>query len=355
MLKKRGYVAHICRRMELEANKSQLPPGFFVRLIWTESRFDRDAISPKGASGIAQFMPATAKSRGLVDRFDPKSALRTSAHYLGELRTKFGNLGRAAAAYNAGEGGARRWLSGKSGLPDETEDYVFSITGFTSDKWKQADQPNADYRLDRSASFQQACNLLPVSKAPPQPRYAYAHNNQGVLYEKQGQFDRAIAHYDRAIQIRSNFPKAYFNRALAYRNQGDLDKAIADYTTAIRLQSNYPDAYNNRGVAHHHKKDYVRAAADYSKAIRLNPKLISALHNRAVAHRALGKFNKALFDLNAALKLQPKYIQALANRGVTYVRIGENEKAIADFRRVLKTHPKHKVAVRALKRLGAAP
>ena len=87
-LKRRGYVAHVCRRMELEAKKWQLPPGFLIRLIWTESRFDPDAISPKGAGGIAQFMPATAKKRGLIDRFDPKSALRASAHYLAEFKHK---------------------------------------------------------------------------------------------------------------------------------------------------------------------------------------------------------------------------------------------------------------------------
>ena len=193
MLKQTAHLTHVCRRIEIEARKWALPPGFLVRLIWTESRFDADAISPKGARGIAQFMPGTAKARGLADPFDPKSAIAASAKYLGELRDDYGNVGLAAAAYNAGEGRADRFVNGKSRLPNETEDYVFTITGYTSDKWKAAEPPEADFTLDETLSLQEACRQLPVRKAPPQPRYAYAHNNQGVIYVQAGQFERAIA------------------------------------------------------------------------------------------------------------------------------------------------------------------
>ena len=145
MAKQTAHVTHVCRRIELEARKHRLPVGFFVRLIWTESRFDSDAISPKGARGIAQFMPGTAKKRGLADPFDPKTSIAASAHYLAELRSEFGNLGLAAAAYNAGESRARSFQDGNSSLPNETEDYVFAITGYTSDKWKTDAGPDADF------------------------------------------------------------------------------------------------------------------------------------------------------------------------------------------------------------------
>ena len=64
----------------------------------------RVVVTQPGAQGIAQFMPGTARRRGLDDPFDAKKALAASAAYLAELRTSFGNLGLAAAAYNAGEG-----------------------------------------------------------------------------------------------------------------------------------------------------------------------------------------------------------------------------------------------------------
>jgi SPOR domain/Transglycosylase SLT domain len=62
--------------------------------------------------------------------------LPKSAEYLGELRRTFGNLGLAAAAYNAGPRRVHDWLSGTGGLPAETRDYVLAITGRTADEWR---------------------------------------------------------------------------------------------------------------------------------------------------------------------------------------------------------------------------
>ena len=78
-------------------------------------------MSPKGAEGIAQFMPRTADWHGLADPFDPIEALRHSAGYLRELRDRFGNLGLAAAAYNAGPGRVSAWLASHRPPPDKGE------------------------------------------------------------------------------------------------------------------------------------------------------------------------------------------------------------------------------------------
>ena len=82
----------VCRTLEEAAAENGLPVEFFARVIWQESRFNARAVSPKGASGIAQFMPQTAGWHGLADPFDPIEALRHSAAYLRELRDRFGNL-----------------------------------------------------------------------------------------------------------------------------------------------------------------------------------------------------------------------------------------------------------------------
>ena len=60
-----SFIVDVCKRIEGAARKWKLPPAFFARLIWRESRFDPNAVSPVGASGIAQFMPGTAKDRKL--------------------------------------------------------------------------------------------------------------------------------------------------------------------------------------------------------------------------------------------------------------------------------------------------
>ena len=97
----------ICRTVERSAADNNLPIEFFTRVIWQESRFDVTARSSAGAQGIAQFMPRTASSRGLLNPFDPSQSLPQSASYLRELKSRFGNLGLAAAAYNAGPGQVR--------------------------------------------------------------------------------------------------------------------------------------------------------------------------------------------------------------------------------------------------------
>ena len=112
---RKTFATTICGEMQARAAEHALPEAFMARLIWKESLFDPGAVSPKGAQGLAQFMPGTAKLRGLADPFDPVQALAASAGYLAELRTTFGNLGRAAAAYNAGEERVRSWLADKSG------------------------------------------------------------------------------------------------------------------------------------------------------------------------------------------------------------------------------------------------
>ena len=83
-------VDDICRALEQSAAENALPVEFFARVIWQESRFDALAISPKGAAGIAQFMPRTASWHGLAHPFDPVELLRHSAAYLRELLNRFG-------------------------------------------------------------------------------------------------------------------------------------------------------------------------------------------------------------------------------------------------------------------------
>jgi soluble lytic murein transglycosylase-like protein len=107
----------VCEVLATAATANDLPVDFFTRLIWQESRFKPDAISPKGAQGIAQFMPMTARSSGLADPFNPLDAIAKSGQLLRELRHEFGNLGLAAAAYNAGSGRVHDWIGGRRSLP----------------------------------------------------------------------------------------------------------------------------------------------------------------------------------------------------------------------------------------------
>ncbi len=151
----------ICHAIEQNAAANGLPVEFFARVIWQESRFNAQAVSHKGAEGIAQFMPATAGDRGLADPFDPLAALREAASYLGDLRKQFGNLGLAAAGYNAGPGRVNAWLNGRRGLPSETRDYVAIITGWTADEWASASPPKeAETTIPQGVPCTRLANLV---------------------------------------------------------------------------------------------------------------------------------------------------------------------------------------------------
>lgn len=128
-------VQTICRLIETAADAHDLPRDYFTRLIWRESSFRPHVTSPAGAQGIAQFMPGTADEQGLDDPFDPELAIPASAKYLKGLRNRFGNLGLAAAAYNAGPTRLAKWLDSGGYLPIETEDYVIFITGRSVSDW----------------------------------------------------------------------------------------------------------------------------------------------------------------------------------------------------------------------------
>jgi len=131
------------------------------------------AVSPAGAQGVAQFMPATAKERGLADPFDPETAIPASAALLADLRAEFGNLGLAAAAYNAGPDRVDRWRRGRSRLPAETEGYVHQITDRPAAWFLRAGREAEERPLKPGASFEVGCAELPVMRTRAAPRPAW--------------------------------------------------------------------------------------------------------------------------------------------------------------------------------------
>jgi hypothetical protein len=162
-----GSGESVCLMIESAARASALPLDFFARIIWQESRFQPDAVGPptrsgRRAQGIAQFMPGTAAERGLLDPFDPVEALPKSAAFLAELRGQLGNLGLAAAAYNAGPQRVREFLAGGRGLPAETRKYVLAVTGKAVENWAKVTKNGNDIQ-DRAGGTGIAAEAAPAA------------------------------------------------------------------------------------------------------------------------------------------------------------------------------------------------
>lgn len=155
----------LCRLIEQAAKDYNLPPPFLARLIWQESRFDIRAVSPAGAQGVAQFMPATARIRGLKDPWDPRQAIPASASFLSDLRDRFNSLGLAAAGYNGGPDRVQWWLDRKiRSLPSETQNYVQIVTGHMVEAFRDRSKRLEVTPLEKDKTFQEACARLPVMR-----------------------------------------------------------------------------------------------------------------------------------------------------------------------------------------------
>jgi Transglycosylase SLT domain/SPOR domain len=167
-----SYQDSLCLMIESAARDHGLPVDFFARVIWRESRFKADAIGPvtrsgERAQGIAQFMPGTAAERRLLDPLDPVQALPKSAEFLQQLRIQFGNLGLAAAAYNAGPRRVQEWLEGTGPMPQETRNYVLAITGMSVEDWAA---PQAKTRSSPDDKTGTGCGaLMALLKRAPNP------------------------------------------------------------------------------------------------------------------------------------------------------------------------------------------
>ena len=120
------------------AARFDLSPSLLEALVWQESRWNENAVSPVGAQGLAQLMPGTARYLGVNSR-DPFQNLEGGARYLREQLDRFGgDLEKALAAYNAGPGRVER----AGGIPNirETKQYVAAIIGRLANHSRPAGQ-----------------------------------------------------------------------------------------------------------------------------------------------------------------------------------------------------------------------
>jgi len=126
-LQSAGVPAAYAVKVHELAARFDLSPTLIEALVWQESRWRENAVSPVGARGLAQLMPGTARELG-VDSSDPFANLEGGARYLRQQLDRFdGDLEKALAAYNAGPGRVIR----ANGVPRirETQTYVTAIMG----------------------------------------------------------------------------------------------------------------------------------------------------------------------------------------------------------------------------------
>lgn len=174
------------------------------------------------------------------------------------------------------------------------------------------------------------------------PNFTDAYFYRGSVFLKQGGYDRAIEDFSKAISLNPDLAEAYMNRGIARMSKGDIDNAIVDYNQALKLNSTSGEVYLNRGAAFLKKGDSDRALSDDTEAIRLVPDSAEAYFGRGNVYDAKGQTDSAIADYNEAIKLKPDYAEAHYARGDAYIKKGDRQSidnAIADYSAALKGMP----------------
>jgi len=136
------------------------------------------------------------------------------------------------------------------------------------------------------------------------PDHASGHGNRGVILERLGRPEEALAAYDQAVRLAPDDAVSHGNRAFVLGQLGQHEDALAAYDRAVRLDPDNAASHGNRGVALGRLGRRKEALAAYDRALRLDPDDVAARGNRGEVLMFMGRSSKAVVDLRAAIRLK---------------------------------------------------
>ncbi|MFZ4544637.1 MAG: tetratricopeptide repeat protein [Saprospiraceae bacterium] len=203
---------------------------------------------------------------------------------------------------------------------------------------------NSIKTIERNAIWKDELTLW-TDVAAKSPNKARPQVKLGGIYSNKNQWDKAIAHFSKAIEINPNFTEAYNNRGAVYWSQEKWDKAVGDYTKAIELNPKFSPAYFNRGISYTRLGLNDKALADLSSAVEINPQYAEAYYNRGLIKDRPGNWSEAAADYSLAISVDSNYSKAYYNRGICNGNLGNLDQSIADFTKTMELDPKNRNAV----------
>jgi tetratricopeptide (TPR) repeat protein len=168
---------------------------------------------------------------------------------------------------------------------------------------------------------------------------AVTENNLAVALQEEKQLDEAIAHYQRAADLRPDYAPAYNNMGTALRAQGRVDEAIAAYERALNAMPDYPDAHYNLANALLEQNRAVEAADHLRTAGRLVPASAGVHNNLGKALAEQGRLDEATTELRQAVALEPGSARAHRNLGNVLASRGNLNEARAHLQRAFEIDP----------------
>jgi tetratricopeptide (TPR) repeat protein len=188
------------------------------------------------------------------------------------------------------------------------------------------------------------CSRIISNPEEEQPFRIRAYNYRANALRLEGKLDAAIADYDEAIRLDSEYAFPHNGRGLTWRAKGDTERALVDFSEAIRLNPGYAKTYNNRGEVWRSKGELDRAIKDFNEAIGLDPEYFLAHFNRGLVFRAKGDFDPAIEDFSEAIRIEPRDAFSFFHRGLIWRAKDETEKALEDFNSAIRFDPSFGIA-----------
>lgn len=159
-----------------------------------------------------------------------------------------------------------------------------------------------------------------------------------------GHIDEAMELYHAALRKRPSFVQARANYGALLRSQGRTSEAIEQFLEAIKYDPDYYRAYVYLGNAHFSRGEFDETVTQYEQALRLRPRSSQANSAMGAALMRAGRSQEAVAYIRKALALDPNSVFAQYNLGMLLLKKGDAEQAADAFRRTLKLDPKHTYA-----------
>jgi tetratricopeptide (TPR) repeat protein len=161
------------------------------------------------------------------------------------------------------------------------------------------------------------------------------YNNLGIYYEQNKQFDKALRHYQKTIQLAPMFPNPYINIGNVYHKQKKYDQAERYMKRAIELDPRSALAnYNLGNILREAKKRDVAIKA-YTRALELNPRYIEAANNLANIYFGKKEYNQAIKYYEQALFIDPTFAMSFYNIALSHTNLGNFEEALESYNKFI--------------------
>jgi len=162
-----------------------------------------------------------------------------------------------------------------------------------------------------------------------------------MVYKDLGEYEFSLDHFNRALEIRPEFPTARYNMGTVYLFLGKWDLAIKCFEKVVKIITyETPEfAYNGIGWAYYKKGEYQKAIAGYRQALRQRPSYSFCHNNLGLAYEAINGWDAAIDAFKRAIFFDREYAMAHLNLGKLYLKLNRKKEAADELRETIKIDP----------------